>query len=296
MGYMHIDSLHKCPEFFTTFPKVYVLEKIHGTSTWFQYDRATKTIKFHSGGSDSTEFKNIFDVESITDTLSKTEYTRVRVHGEGYGGKQQGMSETYGTDFKFIAFDVYVESENLSGYLNVDKADQFCAQLGLQFVHYHQVDNLPDIIEAEANKESVQAVRNGTGHNRPREGVVVKPIIESNMPGNPSKRAIFKHKNELFWEIKNRRPLGEKLKIVSDISQIVDDWVTENRFYHVIDRILVTKSDKKIVLTDIKQFIDLMVEDVQRESEGEVVWSPELTHAIRRKAGIMFKNVYCVKK
>ena len=35
-----------------------------------------------------------------------------------------------------------------------------------------------------------------------------------------------------------------------------------------------------------------MVEDVKRESEGEVIWTKKLEKAIRRKSGEMFRNCY----
>ena len=100
----------------------------------------------------------------------------------------------------------------------------------------------------------------------------------------------MKHKNADFWEIKTRRPLGERLKVVEVVNEIVDDWVTDNRFDHVRDRVLQLKINKTLEKSDIKVFLNLMVEDVQRESEGEVVWSDELITAIRRKTAVMFKE------
>ena len=53
----------------------------------------------------------------------------------------------------------------------------------------------------------MQAIRNGMGPGKQREGVIVKPIIESYL--RSGKRVVFKHKNEIFWEIKTKRSLGE---------------------------------------------------------------------------------------
>ena len=223
MGYMHIDPLYKCVEFFRLFQEVYIMEKIHGTTTWIIFNNINKTINFHSGGSDGNEFKAIFDEKNLTSCLSDMPFTLVKIHGEGYGGKMQAMSHTYGPTLKFVAFDVYVENEQTKSFLNVDEAEKLCHALGLEFVHYIRANNIPEIIEEESVKESVQAIRNGMGPGKQREGVIVKPIIESYL--RTGKRAVFKHKNEIFWEIKTKRSLGEKLKVASDINEIVDDWV-----------------------------------------------------------------------
>lgn len=294
MGYMHIDQLYKCAEFFRLYPKIYIMEKIHGTSTWIRFDSRDKTLRFHSGGAEGSEFAALFNEDNIMQELSNQPFNLVKIHGEAYGGKMQGMSDTYGPELKFVAFDVYVEDALGKRFLNLDEAECLCKQLGLEFVHYIIADNNPEIIESQSMVESTQAVRNGVGHEKQREGVVVKPIVESYL--DSGRRAVFKHKNKIFWEITIARPLGEELKIVSDINAIIDDWVTDNRFSHVADRVLQTKlDDKNITISDIKVFIDFMIEDVQRESAGEVVWTTKLEKSIRKKTGSMFRSIYCIK-
>ncbi|AGD92858.1 hypothetical protein LBA_00940 [Megavirus lba] len=294
MGYMHIESLYKCPEFFELFSKVYCMEKIHGTSTWIYFD-PKQPIRFHSGGENSVAFKNIFDEFFLTNKLLQiacdNNWSLIKIHGEGYGGKQQGMSKTYGDMLKFIVFDIYVESVDPSvapKFLNVPDAEKMATELNLEFVYYVCIENNPKLIEQESDSMSIQAIRNGLGSDKAREGVVIKPLVESVMPNG--KRAIMKHKNADFWEIKSRRPLGERLQVVESINEIIEDWVTEQRFNHVIDRILQNKVVKVLEISDIKILLNLMVEDVKRESEGEVVWSEELVKAIRKKTAIMFKD------
>lgn len=293
MGYMHIESLYRCPEFFQLFEQVLCLEKIHGTSTWIRFERGG-LITFHSGGENSTNFKALFDADFLTFELDKicqeNNWSLIRIHGEGYGGKQQKMSKTYGSELKFIAFDVFVQennAENSTRFLDVPAAEKLVQDLGLEFVDYVQGPNLPEWIEEQSNRPSVQAVRNGILEPRPREGVVVRPLTESQMP--KGSRAIFKHKNQDFWEIRTRRPLGEKIKIAEKVSEIISDWVTEQRFSHVTDRVLQNKTDKNVVRRDISSFLDLMVEDVKRESEGEVVWSEILVKEIRKETARLFK-------
>ena len=187
-----------------------------------------------------------------------------------------------------IVFDVYFESNEGKGFINVPDAERIAQSLNLEFVHYIKGPNTPEWIESQSNSESVQAIRNGVGPGKNREGVVVRPLVESKFPNG--KRIILKHKNAEFWEIKTRRPLGEKLKIVDNINEIVNDWVTDERYEHVKDRVLQQKANKTLEAKDVKLFLDLMVEDVQRESEGEVVWSNDLIRSIRQVAAAMFKN------
>nr|AEX63163.1 hypothetical protein mv_R961 [Moumouvirus Monve] len=294
MGYMHIESLYKCPEFFQLFPEVYCMEKIHGTSTWIRYEKC-QMLKFHSGGEPGETFKAIFNEEFLKNKLdelsTKNNWNIIKIHGEGYGGRQQGMSKTYGDKLKFIVFDVYVESVDTNikpKYLNVTEAEKIAEELQFEFVHYVRGLNTPEWIEEQSNQESIQAIRNGIGSGKPREGVVVRPIIESVFSNG--QRVITKHKNAEFWEIKTRRPLGERLKVVEGINEIIEDWVTDQRFNHVVDRVLQQKINKVLEKNDIKILLDLMVEDVKRESEGEVIWNDKLVSAIRRKTAIMFKN------
>lgn len=294
MGYMHIDSLYKFPDFFHLFTEVYAMEKIHGTSTWFHYDAKNNMIKFHSGGEKYEDFRQLFDYGFLSRILheicSENNWDIVKVHGEGYGGKQQKMSATYGPKLRFIAFDVYVETDETTFFLDVPLAEQVVKKLNLEFVHYVEGPNNPEWIESQSNMESVQAIRKGMGSGKLREGVVIRPLTETKMKNG--KRAIFKHKNAEFWEIRSRRPLGERVKVAEVVNEIVNDWVTENRFQHVVDRVLQQKENKVIETKDIRVFLELMVEDVKRESEGEVVWSEKLTRSIRQKSAQMFKLSY----
>ena len=108
MGYEHITHLYKHPEFFDNFQQAYALEKIHGTSTWIDFvnkkiakqvdvDHEIKqsiddfSLTFHSGGEPSKNFIALFDQEFLIAELFKLAlenyWYRIRVHGEGYGGK-----------------------------------------------------------------------------------------------------------------------------------------------------------------------------------------------------------------
>lgn len=260
MGYIHIESLYKCPDFFENFKEIYCMEKIHGTSTWIKYERdqrprgssanrmpifdllnnpkdyqvdhasldlpvgfANHKLIFHSGGEPGPLFKELFNEEHLLGRLNEmaeiNNWSVIKIHGEGYGGKQQGMKETYGCELKFVAFDVYVENcdkATNSKFLDVPDAENLVINLGLEFVHYIRGPNIPEWIEQQSNCKSIQAVRNGMGkepkalnlerallvlgEDKNREGVVIKPINEGKLSNG--KRAIVKHKNAQFWQIK----------------------------------------------------------------------------------------------
>lgn len=290
MGFMHIIPLYKYPNFFKLYDLIYAMEKIHGTSTWITYEANCDYLKYHSGGETGERFKSLFDDQYLKTELEKlskeNKWRKIKIHGECYGNKNQAMSKTYGEELKFIVFDVNVNGN----FLDIPKAEQIAKNLGMEFVDYVIGPNTPDWIEEQSNRFSVQAEKNGCGNDKHREGVVVRPLIESTF--EDGKRAIAKHKNAFFWEITTRRPLGERVKILENDLEIVEEWVTLERFKHVTDRVLQDKEDKTIVLSDIKKFIELMVEDVKREGEGEIVWSLLVEKGIKKKTGIMFKNEF----
>jgi hypothetical protein len=282
---------------FKLFDKVFVMEKIHGTSTWIKYVAKTGELTFHSGGEKSDNFHKLFDQDKLRQMMKSLvelkSWKVLKIHGECYGWKQQGMAKTYGEVLKFIVFDVYVEAESpisVTNFMNIPEAESVATSLGLEFVHYVVSECKPELLEHLSSLESVQAVRNGMGHDIMPEGIVVRPISEAKF--EDGKRVIAKYKNEKFWEIKSRRPLGESLKVFSDTNEFVSEFVTEERIRHVLDRILQTKENKIVSKSDIKNFITLMLEDIQRESEGEIIWSEDIEKAIRKKAGTLFVQKY----
>jgi len=46
-----------------------------------------------------------------------------------------------------------------------------------------------------------------------------------------------------------------------------------------------TKENKLLEKSDISQLVNLMIIDIKLEAGGEIVWSPEVEKAVRRKAG-----------
>lgn len=273
MGYLHIENLYKNQDIML-FRECYAMEKIHGTSAHVTHKDGV--LRFFAGGSSHEVFVTLFNHEFL---LEKLRGINVTIYGEAYGGKTQGMSATYGTAAKFIAFDVQIDGL----WLSVAKAAEFCHELGIEFVHYVQIPTNIDDINAQRDADSVQAVRNGMGTGHKREGVVLRPLIE--LTKNNGDRIISKHKRDEFMETKTPREVDpDKLKILEDAQAVADEWVTPMRIVHVLDKIQDPCMEK------MKEIMAAMFEDVEREGKGEIVWSPEVRKAIGKATATGVKS------
>lgn len=285
MGYLHINNLYK-DQRILMFKECYALEKIHGTSAHISWNAENKQIKFFSGGANHADFKQLFDIDLQKNFASLFPDSSVVIYGEAYGGKQQRMSGTYGKSLKFVAFDVKI----FNYWLSVLNADDVCQKLNIEFVDYKKISTSLEEIDGERDKQSTQAIRNGCGEGKLREGVVLRPLIEFTL--NNGERVIVKHKRKEFMETKTPREVNaEELKVLEDATAIADEWVTEMRLEHVLDKL---PQDLKI--SDIKLVINAMVEDIYREAEGEIGFSPlpdmnkELVKSIGNRTALLFKR------
>lgn len=287
MGYMHIDNLYKTPDLLL-FKEVYVLEKIHGTSAHISYklpdtsDSEAK-LSFFSGGEKHEKFVNLFDKEKLKTELAKVGQD-VTIFGEAYGGKQQGMGETYGKQLKFIVFDVKIGE----CWLSVPKMAKFAEDLGLEVVSWTLVPADQTILDQHRDADSVQAIRNGCGPGKLREGIVIRPPIE--VSGNRG-RLIAKHKREEFRETSKPRVVGDpaKLAVLEAAQAIADEWVTPMRLEHVLDKIPRSGDFVDWDMKHVAGVIKLMIEDVYREGKGEIVESKDAEKAIGARTVKLFK-------
>lgn len=278
MGYMHIENLYKNQEILM-FKECYALEKINGTSAHISWNN--EQLKFSSGGAKHETFVEIFDKESIIKALKDTGVNEVIVFGEAYGAKIQGKTSTYGKELKFVCFDVKINNY----WLNVPRAETFCHRLGLEFVDYEKIPTDIASIDAEREKPSTQAIRNGCGNDKKREGIVLRPLIE--LIKNNGKRIICKHKNPEERETKSKRSMDPaKLKILSEAKEVAEEWVTFNRLNHVLSKIEDPNMEK------MKEIILAMCEDVKREGEGEIIWSKAVDKAIGKRTAILTKQFF----
>jgi hypothetical protein len=212
MSYMHIENLYKNQDVLL-FKECYAMEKIHGTSAHITFtnlpDEALldpiPKLSFFSGGEKHENFVALFDQEDLKARMIDAGYVNVTIYGEAYGGRCQGMKATYGDRLRFVAFEVLMGEHS---YLNVPIAHRVCTALGIDFVHYERGPCTLEWLDAQRDAKSVQAVKNGMGEDKLREGIVVRPVIE--LRKNSGERIIAKHKGEAFSEFNSKpRPVEE---------------------------------------------------------------------------------------
>ncbi len=265
------------------FRECYALEKIHGTSANITCNNGH--LRFHAGCASHENFVGLFehgktgpgDLDMLQEKFKGI--MSVVVYGEAYGGKIQRMSDTYGIELKFIAFDVKIDDL----WLAVPQAENFVKDLGLEFVHYEKIEATMDEIDRMMKLPSVQAERNGCGNDKQREGIVLRPLLE--LRKNNDSRIICKHKGEKFRETSTPRVVSpEKLQVLDDANAIAAEWVTPQRLVHVMDKIPDAGVAKTLLI------INAMCDDVKREGEDEIVWSREVAKAIGRATGQAVKK------
>ena len=278
MGYLHINNLYK-QQTILLFKEAYAMEKIHGSSAHIGWKFEKKKIHFFTGENHPL-FLTLFDEEFLIKKFEEIFPDQYAViFGEQYGGKCQGMSNTYGKESKFIGFDVKVGDV----WINVPNAEDVCNQFNVEFVDYVKIDVNLDNINIERDKPSVQAVRNGIVEPKQREGVVLRPLVE--LKTNNGERVIVKYKGDGFNETKTKRVVSEEdLKILTDAKEIAEEWVTNMRLEHVLQKFPADVSMEK--MGDI---IKAMIEDVNREGKDEIVESKVVNKAIGQKTVQLFK-------
>jgi hypothetical protein len=299
VGYLHINNLSSDTRILE-FKHVYALEKIHGTSTHISYspeerivvggdslteDKFIGALKFFSGGENYENFVKLFDKEKLEEIFhERFGLLPVTVYGEAYGGKQQGMSATYGKDLRFVVFDVKVGDL----WLDVPKRHNVAIGLGLDFVDYELIPTTQEALDAERDKPSTQAIRNGMGNDKMREGIVLCPPFEVRL--NNNERLIAKYKRPEFSERRSTsKPLDpEKQAALQNAQSVAFEFVTPMRLEHVINRLISERDDKSYSIKDTGKVIDLMIEDVEREGKGEF----EPSQAIRKAIGGMTVQLY----
>ena len=276
MGFMHIPNLYK-DQTVLMFRECYALQKIHGTSAHIKFEG--DSLHFFSGGESHEKFVALFDQESLTEKFKSLGLDNITVYGEAYGGKQQKMSETYGKELKFAAFDVKIGDF----WLDVPNAEQIVLDLGLEFVYYEKVSTDLDELNRMRDMDSQQAIRNGVGAGKREEGVVLRPLTE--LTKNNGSRVICKHKRDDFRETKTPRKVSiEDLQVLSNANEVADEWVTLMRLAHVLDKV-----EGGAGMENMRNIIFAMVEDVKREGEAEITWSKAVEKSISKKTAEIFK-------
>ena len=289
MGYFpHMANLYRNPDALTL-PEgeCYAMEKIDGTSAHIKWKDGK--VHFFSGGSKFETFKALFDEEALTKRFSEffNPESTVTIYGEAYGSKIQGFAHRYGNELKFVAFEV-----NLDGvWLSVQAAEAVVKDLnvGIEFVHYVRIPCTVEALNAERDKPSVQAERNGMGV-QDSEGIIIRPLTERFREDGT--RCIWKHKRDREREMKTPRSLDpDKNKVLEDARAIAEEWVVENRLRHVMDSVAIVKygmTPEELKIEHTKDIIEAMVVDVVTEGRGEFVDTKEARQAISKRAAVLF--------
>lgn len=275
MGYLHINNLYKDTSILL-FKECYAMEKIHGTSAHIAWKNGK--LIFYAGGADHKSFINLFTPLNLEQKFKSLGHNVITIFGEAYGGKLQKMKATYGPELRFVAFDVKIENI----WLDVPNAEDIVKKLSLQFVYYKKVSTDLETLNAERDTDSIQAIRNGMGSGKIREGIVLRPLIETTK--NNDSRIIAKHKREEFMETRSPREVNpDKLQVLNEAKAIALEWVTEERLRHVLDKI------PNAGIEQTGDVIKAMIEDITREAKGEIVDSKAARKTIGSRAAALFK-------
>jgi hypothetical protein len=292
MGYLHVQNLYR-PEAqrILEFKWVYALEKVHGTSAHVAWDASKVTspgtggLTFFSGGVSHAMFCSLFDRKKLHDAFEATGEQKVTVYGEAYGGTCQKMAHVYGDRLQFIVFDVQIGDS----WLPVPEMDKFATSLGFEVVPWEKVETDEDKLAELRDRPSEVSVRRGCGTmgkktGNLREGIVLRPPFECYMNGG--ERCIAKHKNEKFSETATPRKIvpADQLTVLADAEAIANEWVTEMRLDHVLDKL-----PHATELKHTGDVVRAMIEDVYREAKGEITESKAAQGAISKKTSAMFK-------
>jgi hypothetical protein len=281
---MHIENLAK-KQHVLMFKRVYALLKVHGTSAHVSYKRdendfTKDSLKFYSGGEKYDNFILLFKHNELLEKFRELGHPEITVFGEAYGGKQQGMSSTYGKDLKFIAFDVKIGDH----WLAVPNAEKVSNKLGIEFVPYEEGPATVEWLNAQRDIPDRIAAKLGLG-DKPAEGIVIRPLMEFNLPGGD--RIIAKHKRDDFSERASKKDTNiqdpDKLMILTKAQEIADEWITPMRLEHVLQ-----KFPEDVDTKSIPDIIKAMKEDVIRESEGEAIITPEALKLISTATAKLF--------
>lgn len=290
MGYRHINNLSKNSAILI-FKQCYATEKIHGTSAHIKYNSEIDNLTFFSGGANHQTFVELFDKQALlevfrTNAIDHPDKKIITIYGEAYGGKIQKMKTTYGDKLKFIAFEVSIDG----WFVNVKQAHDFVNKFGLEFVPYEIIDCTPEALEKARMAESIQAIRNGCGPGKKREGIVLRPLQEFiDVNGG---RIIAKYKQPDFEERATapRIQTEEEKQVLAEAQAIADEWVVPNRLDHVLDHLIADGTIDKPDMKWTNKIIIAMIEDVIREAGDEIIDSKPARKAISKKTAVLLKN------
>jgi len=280
MAYLSIENLYRSKaQEILLFKELYALEKVHGTSANISWKEGK--VSYFPGGESLSKFKSLFNEERLVKHFTELGHEEVVVYGEAYGGSCQKMSYMYGPELRFIVFDVFINNI----WLDVPNMDEVATRLEQEVVPWRKIVCDLAAIDNERDRPSEVAVRRGFTEEHIREGVVLRPLAE--MFNRYGERMIVKHKHEKFGERKTPQKVEDpsKLKVLTEATAVAEEWVTEMRLEHVLQKL-----PQGIGLESMQRVLQAMVEDVLKESTGEIVDSKDARNAINKKTVELFKK------
>ena len=279
MSYVSIPNLYKEQDILL-FKECYALEKIHGTSA--HVAQGHEQLRYSPGGESLHNFQALFDGDALQERMASLAREKVVVYGEAYGGKYQGMSNIYGKKLRFAVFDIKLDGM----WLCVPDMDQLAREFGLEVVHWVKVPTTLEALNAERDAPSVQAERNGCGTDKPREGIVIRPLIE--LRKNNDERIIAKHKQDVFSERATPQKIvdPEKLKVLAEAGAIASEWVTLGRLANAKSHF----TEDKWCIENTRNIINYVTDDVIREAGAEIVVTKDVKRAVAKRTVQLFKK------
>lgn len=283
MGYFrHMDNLYRNPDALTL-PEgeCYAMEKIDGTSAHIKWKDGK--VHFFSGGSKFETFKELFDEGALAKFFLDVEERHlanleVVIYGEAYGAKVQGLPHRYGDKLKFVAFEVHWNDI----WLDVPEAERIVNFCGLEFVHYVKIPCTEAAFNAERDKPSTQAQRNGMGEQL-SEGIIIRPLTERYREDGT--RCIWKHKQDRVREMKTPRSLDpDKNKVLEDARAVAEEFVVKGRIHNARSNF----QYEDWCIENTGKVIDYIVNDVIAECHGEFVDTKETRKAMAKRAAKLF--------
>lgn len=277
MSFAHIENLYRSQDILL-FKECYALEKVHGMSAWITLHRE-KGLTFYAGGASEVNFRALFDADKVKAHLESLGCEEATVFGEVHGGDIMHASNTYGKQMAFVAFDLQIDRL----FLSVPQMDELLTKFGFEVIPYKKIPTTMEAIDAERDAPSIVAVRRGITEPKPREGVVLRPLME--LTKNNGERIIAKHKIEKHSERRTPQKVEDpaKLKVLADAKAIAEEWVTPNRFEHVVSKLRAMGTIIGCEMRHAPIIIAAMQEDVTREAKGEIIVSKEAMNAIGKK-------------
>ncbi len=280
MAYLHIDNLYK-DQTILMFKECYALEKVHGTSAHIAWK--DRRVRYFSGGASHELFVGLFDESSLIEQFAIVGADNIIIYGEAYGGKMQGMRDTYGDKLRFIVFDVKIGGI----WLSVPQMNDVTTVMKLEVVPWTLIESSMQAIDEQRGLVSRVGTRRGYPDKK-REGIVLRPLVE--LTRNNGKRIIAKHKQDDFRETKIPRYVSEEeLQVLTDADKIAEEWVTPMRLTHVLASVSASLAGEPVQIENTRLVIAAMVEDVEREAEGEIIMGKATRRAISRTAASLFK-------